>query len=145
MARTVYALDLEDLPLLRLSEQKRRKRRHQLENKSQFTKDTFARVSKMETHSTVGQKRERNNAGSPKTLREIPNQGSGMSSAPVTPNAQRPQVAADSPKVYPLEGEKKDLQPSPAGGSAFKRADKKMSLDESVRSKSSIGFAAGMC
>lgn len=142
MARTVYALDLEDLPLARLSEQKRKRRRHQFENKSEFTKDSFARLSKMQTHSTTNQKRERNNAGSPKMLREVPSQGSGMSSAPVTPNAQRPSIDDSTTKVCPPEGDKKDLQPG--GQSAFKRADKKTSGDESGKEKGSTVVAAGM-
>lgn len=134
MARTVYGLDLEDLPLVRLNEQKRRKKRQQLESKPPFTKD-FARISKMEIHSTINQKRERNNlTGSPKLLREVPTQSAGMSSAPVTPNAQRPEIEPGAATVYPLEGQKKDLQPSPlSGSSAFKKTEKMLSLDETVR------------
>ncbi|KAK3718791.1 hypothetical protein QZH41_014047, partial [Actinostola sp. cb2023] len=143
MSRTVYALDLEDLPLVRLSEQKRKKRRHQLEKTTQFTKDSFARLSKMETHSITNQKRDKNSSGSPKLLRDTPDKSVGMSSAPVTPNAQRPSIDGTSSKVYPLEGERKVLQLAPAGGSAFKRTDKKLSLDDSVRGKLYTGVVAG--
>ena len=143
MSRTVYALDLEDLPLVRLSEQKRKKRRHQLEKTTQFTKDSFARLSKMETHSITNQKRDKNSSGSPKLLRDTPDKSVGMSSAPVTPNAQRPSIDGTSSKVYPLEGERKVLQLAPAGGSAFKRTDKKLSLDDSVRGKFYTGVVAG--
>lgn len=114
MARTVYSLDLEDLPLVRLSEQKRKKRRHQVESKTQFDKDSFTRWSKMGSHGT----------GSPKVIRGTLEKSNG-SSAPVTPNVQRPTANVASSEVYPpFDGAKKELDAAPGGNSAFHRTRK---------------------
>jgi hypothetical protein len=134
MARTVYSLDLEDLPLVRLSEQKRKKRRHQVENKPHFTKDSFTRWSKMESRGT----------GSPKVIRDTFDKSSG-SSAPVTPNVQRPTPSTTDMQVYPLDGARKELDAPPAGNSAFQRTRKVPVNDTTKENMSTEAFvvAAG--
>ena len=48
MARTVYGLDMADLPLERLTEQKRKRRPHVQQERAQFNKASFSRWSRME-------------------------------------------------------------------------------------------------
>ena len=48
MARTVYGLDMADLPLERLTEQKRKRRPHLQQERLQFNKSSFSRWSRME-------------------------------------------------------------------------------------------------
>ena len=48
MARTVYGLDMADLPLERLTEQKRKRRPHLQQERRQFNKASFSRWSRME-------------------------------------------------------------------------------------------------
>ena len=48
MARTVYGLDMTDLPLERLTEQKRKRRSHVQQERGQFNKASFSRWSRME-------------------------------------------------------------------------------------------------
>ena len=48
MARTVYELDMADLPLERLTEQKRKRRPHVQQDRGQFNKASFSRWSRME-------------------------------------------------------------------------------------------------
>ena len=48
MARTVYGLDMADLPLERLTEQKRKRRPHIQQDRGQFNKASFSRWSRMD-------------------------------------------------------------------------------------------------
>ena len=48
MARTVYGLDMADLPLERLTEQKRKRRPHIQQERGQFNKASFSRWSRMD-------------------------------------------------------------------------------------------------
>ena len=48
MARTVYGLDMADLPLERLTEQKRKRRPPVQQERGQFNKASFSRWSRME-------------------------------------------------------------------------------------------------
>ncbi|XP_048586068.1 ral GTPase-activating protein subunit alpha-2 [Nematostella vectensis] len=96
LARTVYNLDLDDLPLDRLSEQKRKRRRHQVQDKPNFDKLAFSRWSRMESRGT----------GSPKMIRSsLEVKSEGMSSAPVTPNIKRPsaqRMSLGAPQQQPV-------------------------------------------
>ena len=48
MARTVYGLDMADLPLERLTEQKRKRRPNLQQERLQFIKSSFSRWSRLE-------------------------------------------------------------------------------------------------
>lgn len=56
MARTVYGLDMGDLPLERLTEQKRKRRPHVQQDRQQFNKASFSRWSRMENRSNISAK-----------------------------------------------------------------------------------------
>ena len=110
MSRTVYGLDMGDLPLDRLSEQKFKKRRHQLQDKPRLAyQKSFSRWSRM-VH------------GSPKPIRAAAAaKSSDTESPPIAPNAHKAVAASTSAgNVVSLLGPApKQLRFSASAGSAF--------------------------
>ena len=110
LARTLYGLDLGDLPLDRLSEQKRKRRRHQITEKSNFNRTSFTRWSKMET-----------NSPRPVVINaeQITAKKNG---SPILPKARRPMassISVGSGVHVPTEGHKQ-LRTFSSAGSAFR-------------------------
>lgn len=104
MARTVYGLDMADLPLERLTEQKRKRRPHLQQDRLQFTKSSFSRWSRLEKSNgpkqimpqvdkTIHNERSEPSK-SPKPLRPLPGQEGGQVSSGSSP--KHPEV-----KVFP--------------------------------------------
>ena len=83
MARTLYGLDMADLPLERLTEQKRKRRPHLQQERYQFNKQSFSRWSRMEKANA-----------SPKQIMSTEDKTgeNEKPNTPVLPQAQRPLV-----------------------------------------------------
>lgn len=84
MARTVYGLDMTDLPLERLTEQKRKRRPHIQQERGQFNKASFSRWSRMDKPNIPKQV----------TLASDKIDESEKSDTPVFQQAQKPLVLA---------------------------------------------------
>ena len=92
MARTVYGLDMVDLPLERLTEQKRKRRRPQIhQERLTFSKTSFSRWSRMEKSNTPKQFVSTVNKTDDKT-------GSSV----VSPQVQRPPLLRSNEGGYPV-------------------------------------------
>ena len=85
MARTVYGLDMADLPLERLTEQKRKRRPQFNQERRTFNKSSFSRWSRMDKSNT------------PKQFVSNVNKTGDNSGYPViSPQAQRPPILSTS-------------------------------------------------
>ena len=87
MARTVYGLDMGDLPLERLTEQKRKRRPQLPQERRSFNKESFTRWSRMEK------------SNAPKQIVSTVNK---TGSPIVSPQVQKPPLLPSSEVVNPV-------------------------------------------
>ena len=91
MARTVYGLDMADLPLERLTEQKRKRRPQLPQERLNFNKTSFTRWSRMEKSNV------------PKQIVSTVNKSDDKTGFPViSPQAQKPPSSLPGEVVHPV-------------------------------------------
>ena len=110
LARTVYGMDLGNLPLDQLSEQKRKRRRHQITEKPNFNRKSFSRWSKMDTA-----------GNSPKPIIRNTDQNPDKGGSPVVPKARKSMASSTSAGsgVQLSSTGPKQLRTFSSAGSAF--------------------------